>query len=58
MQNSGILGEIAFQPDFANLPSGQQFVEGESWIFQYWFRDANPGLTANTTGALRVTFCR
>ena len=58
VQNSGILGEIAFRPDFANLPGGQQFVEGESWIFQYWFRDANPGLTANTTGALRVTFCR
>ena len=55
---SGILGEVSFAPDFGNLPMGQQFVEAESWVFQYWFRDANPQPTSNTSSALRVTFCR
>ena len=58
VQNSGILGEVAFAPDFGNLPMGQQFIEAESWVFQYWFRDANPQPTSNTSSALRVTFCR
>ncbi len=58
VQNSGILGEVAFAPDFGNLPMGQQFIEAESWVFQYWFRDANPQTTSNTSSALRVTFCR
>ncbi|MEM9381065.1 MAG: hypothetical protein AAGB93_14025 [Planctomycetota bacterium] len=58
VQNSGLLGEIAFAPDFDDLPMGQQFVPGEAWVFQYWYRDANPGPTSNTTGAVRVTFCR
>ena len=58
VQNSGILGEVAFAPDFGNLPMGQQFIEAESWVFQSWFRDANPQPTSNTSSALRVTFCR
>ena len=58
VQNSGLLGEVAFAPDFGNLPMGQQFLQAESWVFQYWFRDANPQLTSNTSSALRVTFCR
>mgnify|MGYP001792141827 CR=1 FL=1 len=58
VQNSGLLGEIAFAPDFGDLPMGQQFVAGEAWVFQYWYRDANPASTSNTSGAVRVTFCR
>jgi hypothetical protein len=58
VQNSGLLGEVAFAPDFGNLPMGQQFIAAESWVFQYWFRDANPQPTSNTSSALRVTFCR
>lgn len=56
--NSGAVGEVSFAPDFGSLPMGQQFVEAESWVFQYWFRDANPQPTSNTSSALRVTFCR
>lgn len=58
VQSSGQLGEVSFAPDFNALPGGQQFVAGESWNFQYWFRDANPAVTSNTTGAVRVLFCQ
>ncbi|MEM8710729.1 MAG: hypothetical protein AAGG01_07230 [Planctomycetota bacterium] len=58
VQSSGTLGEVTFTPDFAALPGGQQFAAADSWNFQYWFRDANPTPTSNTTGALRVLFCR
>lgn len=58
VQNSGPLGEFTFAPSFGSLPGGQAFVPAESWNFQYWFRDANPTATSNTTGAVRVLFCR
>lgn len=56
--NSGLAGEMTIFPDFAQLPMGQVFAENETWIFQLWYRDANPGATSNTTGAIAVTFCR
>ncbi|QDV07608.1 hypothetical protein Poly30_31350 [Planctomycetes bacterium Poly30] len=58
VQQSGPMGEVTFAPDFGALPSGQTFAAADSWSFQYWFRDANPGPTSNTTGAVRVLFCR
>ncbi|MFT6833058.1 MAG: hypothetical protein ACJAZN_003239 [Planctomycetota bacterium] len=58
IQQSGPLGEVDFAPDFGMLPGGQAFVAAESWNFQFWFRDANPTPTSNTTGAVRVLFCR
>lgn len=56
--SSGPAGEITIFPDFAALPQGQSFVELETWNFQLWYRDNNPGATSNTSGALAVTFCR
>lgn len=56
--NSGMAGEILIEPDFGALPQGQSFVEAETWNFQLWYRDANPGATSNTSGAVAVTFCR
>ena len=32
-------------------------VIGETWNFQYWFRDANPQTTSNTSPAVAVEFC-
>lgn len=55
---SGAGGAVAFQPDLANLPMGVSVAAGESWRFQYWYRDANPTVTSNTTDALRVLFCQ
>ena len=42
--------------DLADLPQGQVFLPGESWNFQLWFRDQNPGATSNTTNGVRATF--
>lgn len=39
------------------LPGGAVAVlPGESWYFQAWYRDANPGLTSNFTDGVVVTF--
>ena len=58
VQFSGPGGAISFDPDLTDLPAGVVFQPGETWRFQYWYRDANPTLTSNTTDAARVTFCR
>ncbi|MFT7679088.1 MAG: hypothetical protein ACI8QC_003087 [Planctomycetota bacterium] len=50
-------GTVLFQPDLANLPNNVTIQPGDSWIFQYWFRDANPTPTSNTSDAVVVTFC-
>ncbi|MCP3919052.1 MAG: hypothetical protein GY711_26210 [bacterium] len=55
--DSGPSGQVAFQPDLSQLPGGTTVQAGETWSFQYWFRDANPGVTSNTSNALRVPFC-
>ena len=39
------------------LPSGSSPVAaGETWSFQAWYRDLNPGPTSNYTDALSITF--
>ena len=43
--------------DFDNLPQGLQFMPGDAWNFQYWYRDVNPSPTSNTTAGVTVTFC-
>ncbi|MCP3918581.1 MAG: hypothetical protein GY711_23790 [bacterium] len=53
---SGPAGRMVFAPDFANLPNMATFLPGDSWNFQCWFRDVNPGLTSNTTDGVQVTF--
>lgn len=50
-------GTLVFQPDMTALPNNTTFLPGDSWIFQYWFRDANPSSTSNTSDAVVVTFC-
>ena len=53
--DSGVLIEpididaLPFNPPHAVQP-------GETWNFQAWYRDANPGLTSNLTDAVSVTF--
>jgi hypothetical protein len=49
-------GEAGFEPSLTALPQGTLLSPGETWSFQYWFRDANPGATSNTTNALALTF--
>ncbi|MCP3915023.1 MAG: hypothetical protein GY711_05670 [bacterium] len=49
-------GEASFFPDLLALPQNTVIVPGETWSFQYWFRDMNPGVTSNTTNGLAITF--
>lgn len=57
VQLSGAGGAVNFQPDLTALPMGLHVHPGESWRFQYWYRDANPLPTSNLTDGLRVLFC-
>lgn len=54
--SSGAAGSAAFQPDLGNLPQNTVVAPGETWTFQMWYRDQNPGPTSNTTNGLAITF--
>ena len=49
-------GAIRFPVDLNTLPigGGTAAQAGETWNFQCWYRDANPGPTSNLTDALSV----
>ena len=55
--NSGFFGFVDMNIDLTNLPEGVNVQSGETWNFQYWFRDANPSVTSNTSNAVAVEFC-
>ena len=57
VQNSGTGGQVALPLPFTGLPPGASFDPGDTWNFQYWFRDAVGGsATSNTTDGMSVTF--
>ena len=57
VQNSGTSGSISFSPDLTNLPQGTVIQPGETWNFQYWYRDVNGGSpTSNTSNGLAIDF--
>ena len=49
----------AFLPlDFNNLPPGGEISSGETWNFQFWFRDPSGGPAGNNlSSAVQVQFC-
>lgn len=49
-------GDLTVQTDLSDLPSLIQIAAGETWNFQFWFRDANPQPTSNTTNGASVLF--
>lgn len=56
---SGAAGEFDVIIDLTSFPSpmGAIMVQaGESWNFQVWHRDQNPGNTSNLTNAVSLTF--
>lgn len=56
---SGSQGTFFLALDLLNTPQPNGFTtiqSGETWSFQAWFRDANPGPTSNFTQGLRVMF--
>lgn len=54
--NTGALGSFTLDVDLTSLPSSPpaSAVTGETWSFQAWFRDANPGATSNFTDGVRL----
>jgi hypothetical protein len=54
--DSGTTGEMMFSPDLMNLPAGTVFAPGDTWNFQCWYRDTNPGNTSNLSDAVEITF--
>ena len=58
IQSSGPNGEFTIQVDLTSLPPNppHTVMAGETWNFQAWFRDKNPGNTSNFTDAVSVLF--
>ena len=57
--NSGPTGrfDFSFNPTF--IPQGTGSVSamaGETWGFQAWYRDSNPGSTSNFTSGVQIAF--
>ena len=59
VQVADTAGHARFVVDVAGLPTPTGLVAavaGETWNFQAWYRDANPGPVSNFTDAVAVTF--
>ena len=57
--NSGSTGSFSLALDLTAMadPANPVAVQpGDTWNFQAWYRDANPGPTSNFTDAVSVTF--
>jgi FG-GAP-like repeat/FG-GAP repeat len=52
VQDTGDVGWMSIDVDLASIP----LLAGETWNFQGWFRDQNPGNTSNFTDGLTTTF--
>ena len=48
---------VSLEIPWNDMPSGIQFQPGETWNFQYWFRDSSMGQsTSNTSNGLSILF--
>ncbi len=57
VQSSGGAGQVSLPMPYGGLPGGNVFDIGDSWNFQYWFRDQSGGMpTSNTTDGINITF--
>lgn len=54
--SSGSSGSVQRTSDLTDLPSPLTLQPGDTWFFQYWTRDANPGPTSNTSNGASVRF--
>lgn len=56
--SSGPAGKLLSSLDLMDMPAPVQMMvgPGETWYFQCWHRDQNPGPTSNFTEGLRVVF--
>ena len=51
--NSWLQGAVGFELDLTTLPGGTVLQPGQTWYFQYWYRDAG---STNFSNAEAVTF--
>jgi FG-GAP repeat len=58
VQGSGVDGVISIAVDTSSIPLAPpvEVLPGETWNFQAWYRDSNPGPTSNFSGGWTVTF--
>jgi hypothetical protein len=57
VQSSGGAGQVSLPMPYGNLPGANSFDIGDSWNFQYWYRDQSGGVpTSNTTDGVNITF--
>jgi len=57
--NSGAAGQMHLVLDLARTPTPSALVAilaGQTWRFQLWYRDSNPGVVSNFSDALALTF--
>ena len=58
LQNSGQTGSVSIDVDLTQIPVTPTVAvqPGDSWFFQLWYRDINPGPTSNFSDGLQVDF--
>ena len=59
IKNSGAEGTYSLVLDLTDTPQptgSVSIMAGETWNFQTWFRDANPGSTSNFTDGVSILF--
>ena len=58
IQNSGTTGQVQIPVDTSALPLGSvtAIQPGETWNFQYWYRDLNPTATSNFSDGIAILF--
>jgi hypothetical protein len=53
-------GQVSLSPDLSQVPLPPTFAHtvmaGETWNFELWYRDNNPGPTSNFSDGLTITF--
>ena len=58
LASTGSGGTLTVTVDTSNVPTNPPagILAGDTWNFQFWFRDANPSPTSNFTDGLALTF--
>ena len=58
LQNSGQTGSVSIDVDLTQIPLNPVVAvqPGDTWFFQLWYRDNNPGPTSNFSDGLQVDF--